>query len=148
MKTLTLIDRAFFLKRIPIFSRLDLDLLLAIADKLQIGTIDPGETIFRFEEEAFHMYFIVKGQVALRQPDHPPVILGPEEFFGDESIFNERVRAYEAVSQAETTLLGLTRTNLLTIISECPSVAVGFLQTYTSAMPFRPRNTRFLKKTD
>lgn len=138
MTKLTLIDRAFFLKKISLFSSLNLDLLLAIADRLQIVTFEPGNIVFRIGEEAMHMYFIVTGKVEIRGPNQEKLTLfDAGEFFGDESIFSEKPRAYDAVAQTSATLLALSKTNLLTIISECPQVAVGFLQTYTSITPIR-----------
>ena len=123
MKKIGLIDRAFLLKRTPLFSNLDLDLILASADKLVVSTWKPSETIFEKGDEATRMYFIAEGEV-----DCEDKRLGPLDFFGDEALFNERPRAYSAKATRETTLLTLSKTNLLTIISECPSVAVGLLQ--------------------
>lgn len=143
MNRLTLIERAFFLKRTSIFSTLDFDLLLAVADKLSIISFDPNEPIFGTNEEAYHMYFIVSGTVDIRNAQgHPLASLGPDDYFGDEAIFNEKPRAYSAISKVKTTVLALSRTNLLTIISEYPSVAIGFLQAYSSMTAFRPRKTQ------
>jgi CRP-like cAMP-binding protein len=138
MKRFTLIDKAFLLKRTPLFGALDLDLLLTIADKLGLVTFDPGDYIFVVEEEANRMYFIVKGQVEIQSSNRQLIsTLGSGDFFGEESLFNNKPRAYAAFAPVETQVLTLSRTNLYTIISECPSVAVGFLQVYTS-VPFRP----------
>lgn len=138
MKRLTLVDKAFFLKKTVLFSALDLDLLLAIADKLSLVSFDEGRKIFGIGEEAFRMYFIVKGTVEIRDAKHTVLAeLADEEFFGDEAMFNEKPRSYDAISKTDTVLLALSRTNILTIISECPSVAVGFLQAYTSNTSFR-----------
>jgi CRP/FNR family transcriptional regulator, cyclic AMP receptor protein len=139
MKALTLIDKAFLLKRTPLFSALDLDLLLTIADKLGFVTYEANDDIFVANEEANRMYFIVKGHVEIRNPSKQPICrLHNGDFFGEESLFNDKPRGYIAHTLAETHLLTLSRTNLYTIISECPSVAVGFLQVYTSNMSFRP----------
>lgn len=139
MKRLTLIDKAFLLKRTPLFSALDLDLLLTIADKLGYVLFDPGDYIFVVEEEANRMYFIVKGQVKIQSANKEVICtLGNGDFFGEESLFNNKPRAYAAFTSVETKVLTLSRTNLYTIISECPSVAVGFLQVYTSVLQFRP----------
>lgn len=140
MKSLTLVDKAFFLKKTILFGALDLGLLLAIADKLNLVSFDAGNTIFASGEDAIRMYFIVKGTVEiLNGQRYPLATLKEEDFFGDEGIFNEKARTYEAVSKSDTILLILSKTNLLNIISECPSVAIGFIQAYTSATPFRPR---------
>lgn len=139
MKRLTLIDKAFLLKRTQPFATLDLDLLLSIADKLNPVEYDPNDFVFVVNEEANRMYFVVKGQVDIRNQQsqllHRFVNSG---FFGEESLFNNKPRAYEAFCPIDTQLLTLSRTNLFTILSECPSVAIGFLQVYTSGMSFRP----------
>lgn len=141
MKRLTLIDKAFLLKRTAIFSALDLDLLLTVADKLGLVISEPGEVIFFSGEEANRMYFIVKGQVEIRTSNHRLICtLEQGEFFGEESLFNNKPRGYEALTPVETHVLTLSRTNLYTIISECPAVAVGFLQVYASPLQFRPIN--------
>lgn len=139
MKKLTLIDKAFLLKRTPLFSSLDLDLLLTVGDKLGLIVSSAGDTLFTTNEEANRMYFIVKGQVDLRTHSHQLICsLEQGNFFGEEALFNNKPRSYEAFTPIETHLLTLSRTNLFTIISECPSVALNFLQLYTSSLSFRP----------
>jgi CRP/FNR family transcriptional regulator, cyclic AMP receptor protein len=139
MKRLTLIDKAFLLKRTPLFSSLDLDLLLSIADKLELVLFDAKDEIFVVGEEANRMYFIVKGKVEIKSAGKKLIAaLGNGEFFGEESLFNNKPRGYTAYSPIETQVLTLSRTNLYAIISECPSVAVGFLQVYSSHFQFRP----------
>lgn len=138
MKPFTLIDKAFLLKRTPLFSDLNLDLLLTIADKLGLVLFDPGDYIFIAGEEANRMYFIVKGQVEIQSADRALICqLGNGDFFGEESLFNNKPRGYAAFTPIETHVLTLSRTNLYAIISECPSVAVGFLQVYTATLQFR-----------
>ena len=139
MKRLTLIDKAFLLKRTAPFSTLDLDLLLTIADKLGLVVFDPDDYIFVIGEEANRMYFIVKGQVIIQGANQQRLYtLESGDFFGEESLFSNKPRGYAAFAPVETHVMTLSRTNLYTIISECPPVAVGFLQVYTSMLPLRP----------
>ncbi len=138
MKKITLIDRAFLLEKTPLFSSLDLDTLLPIADKLQQLTFMNGEIIFDIDERGERMYLIAEGEVTLFDCANSPLTtLKAVDFFGDESLFNDQPRAYRAKASKTSTILCLTQTHLLTIISECPSVAVGLLQTYAKEMPLR-----------
>lgn len=142
MKPLTLIDKAFLLKRTPLFGTLDLDLLLSIADKMGLVLFEAGDEIFPVNQEAHRMYFIAKGTVLIRDAAHQLLArLSTADFFGDESLFNGKLRAYEAISETDTYLLTLSRTHLSMILSECPPVAMGFLQEYSSQMNFRSRKT-------
>lgn len=136
MKRLTLIDKAFFLKKTPLFQSLDLDLLLPIADKLALQTYDANEKVFHTGEEGSRMYFLLKGTIQLYDLNNQLLYKIEESgFFGEEAIFNEKKRGYTALTQEECVLLTLSRTHLLTIISECPSVAISFLQIYTNNLP-------------
>ena len=140
MKQQTLIDKVLFLKKTPLFESLDLDLLLPIADKLVTTTFDEGEVIFSFKDEAQRIYFILDGIVEIIEPDGTVVAnLSDYDFFGDESLFNEKPRGYTAISKKESCLLSLSRQNLMAIIFECPWVAIGLLGVYAASNQFRER---------
>lgn len=138
MKRLTLIEKAFLLKLVRPFRDLDLDILLAIADKLISTEYDSDEEVFIDGEEATRMYLIATGSVELLdQNKRPVVLLGEAGFFGEEALFHEPRRHYYAYSRGPSHLLALSRTHLHSIISECPTVALGFLQVFAEALPFR-----------
>jgi len=65
--------------------------------------------------------------------------IGKGDYFGDESLFNEQARGYSVVAKTDALFLTLSRSHLLSIISECPSVAVSLLQTYAQQIPCRHR---------
>lgn len=138
MKQLTLIDKAFLLKRTPLFAMLDLDLLLVISDKLETMRLDAEDVVFGVQEPGTRVYFVVKGTIILEEENGKQIAeLTTPDFFGDESLFSEKPRAYLAKSVGESQLLSLSKTNLLTIISECPQVAVGLLQAYAASNQIR-----------
>ena len=138
MKTLSLIEKAFFLKKVRIFSGLDFELLLAIAEKLHDDDYDAGEKVFLSGQVANRIYFLAEGAVQLLD-DRMGVraSLKTADFFGDESLFNDAPRTYSVVCKTDAMLLTLSRSHLLSIISECPSVAVSLLQMYANALPCR-----------
>lgn len=138
MKPLTLIDKALLLKRTPLFASLNLDLLLSVSDRLSLIAFQDNDYIFFSNEEANRLYFIVKGTVEIRSPEGDPITtLEPGDFFGEESLFNHQPRSYTAYTPIKTEVLTLSKTNLYSIISECPSVALGFLHVYALSFPNR-----------
>jgi CRP/FNR family transcriptional regulator, cyclic AMP receptor protein len=142
MKPLTLIDKVFLLKKTRLFGNLDLDLLLTIADKMGMVSFKAGSKIFHLNQEANRMYLIVEGSITIQDSQHHSIgHLSKFDFFGDEAIFNEKPRAYEAISHTDTLLLTLSRSHLLTIITECPSVAIGLLEVYAANIGFRERKS-------
>lgn len=139
-KNYTLIDKAFVLKKTPMFSCLELDLLLPIADKMHPIHIPAGEVIFAADEQAYSMYFIVEGTVMIaNRQDAIIASLCSGEVFGDEAVFSGGVREYQSKAKENTELLTLSRADLLAIIYEYPRVATGFLEVYTKVTPFRNR---------
>lgn len=136
----SLIEKAFFLKKIPLFNELELELLLAIAEKLHEDDYDADEKIFIAGQVANRIYFIVKGTVQIFDEKSKLLfVLTNDQYFGDESLFNDRSRAYSAICKTDTLLLSLSRSHLLSIISECPSVAISLLQVYSGQLPCRYR---------
>lgn len=140
MKKPNLIDKAFFLKKGRLFSELDLDLLLTIADKMEFHLFKENEKIFRFGQEAKNMYMIISGSVQIEDEENKKLAqLDEGEVFGDESIFSEKNREYTATANSTVTVLTLTRNHILGIISECPSVGIALLECYTKSVTFRKR---------
>lgn len=134
----SLIEKAFFLKKVRLFSDLELELLLAIAEKLHEDDYDAGEKIFIPGQVANRIYFIEEGTVQISDERLKPFSeLSRGDYFGDESLFNEQPRCYAALAKTDSLFLTLSRSNLLSIISECPSVAVSLLQTYSQQIPCR-----------
>lgn len=128
----SLIEKAFFLKKVRLFSDLDLELLLAIAEKLQEDDYDAGEKIFIPGQVANRIYLIEKGSVQICDEKMKLISeLGAGDYFGDESLFNELPRGYAAVCKTDALFFTLSRSHLLSIISECPSVSVSLLQAYS-----------------
>ncbi len=140
MRNLNLIDKAFLLKKTSLFGALDLDLLLSIGDKMEVLHFRPSETIFQYEQDAHRMYLIISGEILIQNKCHQLLAeLGMGDFFGDEALFNEQKRAYSASCKSKVELLALSRSHLLSIIYECPSVALALLESYTATIPFRLR---------
>jgi CRP/FNR family transcriptional regulator, cyclic AMP receptor protein len=131
MKQLNIIEKAFVLKKTPLFKDLDMDLLVAIADKTQQDLYDKNETVFSILQGANRMFIIAKGSVGLYDNTESLIVrLDEGDFFGDESLFNGKPREYTAISLEDTTFLTFSKPILFNIISECPSVATSLLEIY------------------
>jgi CRP/FNR family transcriptional regulator, cyclic AMP receptor protein len=140
MRSLNLIDKAFLLKKSPLFGTLDLDLLLSIADKMETLFFRSAECVFQPDQEAYSMYLIVSGQLTAVDRDQTTLAeLSPGDYFGEESLFNEKKRCYAVLCKTKAQLLALSRSHLISIIHECPSVALSLLESYSAQLNFRSR---------
>lgn len=136
----SLIEKAFFLKKMRLFNELDLEILLAVAEKLHEDAYEANEKVFTPGQVANRIYFIWSGAVQILDERMKPISdLSANDYFGDESLFNEQPRTYAALCKTDTLFLTLSRSHLLSIISECPSVAVLLLQSYSTQLPCRHR---------
>ncbi len=132
----SLIEKAFFLKKTRLFSELDLELLLAIAEKLNEDDYEKDEKVFTPGQVANRIYLIAEGAVLVHKGSKT-IELHPGDYFGDESLFNEQPRSYAVVCKTDALFYTISRSHLLSIISECPSVAVALLQSYAQILPCR-----------
>ncbi|ANH79036.1 cyclic nucleotide-binding domain-containing protein [Candidatus Chlamydia sanziniae] len=141
---MNLIDRAFLLKKTIIFHSLDMDLLLGIADKAEIMIFKPGANIFSIGQRGFSFYIIVEGHVIISYDKlETPIKLKSKDCFGEESLFNNKLREYNACANTQARMLVLSKGQILNIIEECPSVALSFLELYSKQIEFRlPLSTR------
>lgn len=138
MSHLTLIEKAFFLKKTALFLELDLDLVLAIAAKAEPRQCEDEEVIFSFNQEAHRLYVILDGMVQIEDEKEMPIeTLLAGDFFGDESLFNQQTRDYNAKAKGSTLLLTISRTHLTEIILECPQVGLSLIRAYALVTPFR-----------
>jgi CRP/FNR family transcriptional regulator/CRP/FNR family cyclic AMP-dependent transcriptional regulator len=134
----SLIEKAFFLKKMRLFSELDLEILLAIAEKLHEDDYDKDEKVFTPGQVANRIYLIAEGAVQIQNEQRKVLSeLNTGDYFGDESLFNDQPRSYAAVCKTDTLFYTISRSHLLSIISECPSVAVTLLQSYSQLLPCR-----------
>ncbi|GAB4237106.1 MAG: cyclic nucleotide-binding domain-containing protein [Chlamydiales bacterium] len=140
MKRLTLIDKAFLLKRTSLFNTIDLDLLLAFADKLISINLKKGEIIFPLGQEAHRMFFVGQGSVEiLDSAGNILETLQSPDFFGEESLFTDLPRTYAAKAQTDVQLLSLTQAHLNMILSEVPAVVLRLISIYAALLPHQHR---------
>lgn len=142
MTPLTIIEKAFFLKKTELFQELDIDLLLAIADKAELRYCVKNEAIFSINQDAHRLYVILQGSVLITNDEEQNLaVLHPGDFFGDESLFNQEPRGYNVKADGNdvTIVLTISRTHLIEIILECPQVAIAIIRAYARVTPFRRR---------
>lgn len=131
------LQKAFFLKKIPLFHELELELLLAIAEKLHEDQYDAGEKVFSKSQVANRIYLIEKGSVDIFLEKEKMATLQETDLFGDEALCSDQPRHYEAICAEDSLLLSLSKSHFFSILSECPSTALLLLRSYAQSTPFR-----------
>lgn len=123
------LEKAILLKKNPIFSTLNLEVLLNLSDKMPVKKFSKGEIIFSPGEEGDCLYFILSGKVSLENKSLDLFkTLKQGAFFGEEAILSQKKRSYRAVSCEEALLMHLKGNHLKSLILECPDLALSFLK--------------------
>lgn len=122
-----LTDILLFLKRVPLFSKMSLDQLRAIAAQLVERHFSSTETIFDEGDFSQDLYLIVSGQVDIVQQRGDTlqtlVTLNDGSYFGDMAIFEERPRSAGAVAAASLRLLVLSPAGFRQTIMQEPAIS-------------------------
>jgi CRP/FNR family cyclic AMP-dependent transcriptional regulator len=140
MRTAGLIEKAFILKKSPLFAGIDLDLLLSLADKATLGRFEAEEIIFGHAQEGSRLYIVAEGRVALTGKEDLFISeIRGTDFFGDEALFNDRPRGYSAVALENVLLVSLSKTHLMGFMNECPAALINLMQIWASRTDLRPR---------
>jgi CRP/FNR family transcriptional regulator, cyclic AMP receptor protein len=140
MSRLSLIEKAFCLKKTPLFQELDLDLLLAIADKADERRYAKDEIIFSNNQDAHRLYILTSGKVAIINANQTHIsTLEAQDYFGDEALFAQASRAYSVIALVASQVLTVSRTHLVQIMLESPNIALTLIRAFASTTPFRMR---------
>jgi len=128
VRMLSPMEIAVKLQEVPAFDRLSTQQLLGLADVLQEQRAAAGETIYAEGAEGGWLYFILEGEVSLSKGSRRIQSLGPGAFFGEQSAIDGVPRPLSARAETAARLLRLDREDLLGLMEEVPSLAVGLAQ--------------------
>ncbi len=128
------LDRVLVLQRVHMFSELDPEDLDLIAQATKEEVYEPGAPIFIKGEVGNEMLVIVEGSAVVTLPEGSGTRLideyGPGDHVGELSLLTGDPRSANVhAGEAGVRGLALTATDLLAVLEERPTVAVGMLGT-------------------
>ncbi len=91
----TTIEKVLFLQRVPLFSRVAGDDLVALARGSLVVSLVRGDVIFRQGEPGGALYSIISGEVSLTLDGREIARLGANDVFGEMSLFDSEPRALD-----------------------------------------------------
>lgn len=112
------------LDKIPLLAELIADDRRALIEFLSERELDAGNTLFRTNEEAEELYFVLEGSLAIRAEGQTLAELGPGEVLGALCLFSVGRRECDAVAVETTQLLILTRESYLRLRADLPVLAL------------------------
>lgn len=116
-------------ERIDFFSGLDDKILRKLAEAAVTRQYGRDEVIVRQGEMGLGLYIIVRGRVKVEreQPAGPPIKvaeLGPESFFAEMSIVDNKPRSATVSTMEDTECLLLTRDSFVSLMQKYPEIPI------------------------
>ena len=122
---------ALQLRKLPLFQHISTRELLEVT-KVAREEVIPGQTTICHEgEEGPCMYLIVDGDVEVRKGENVVGHLTSGDFFGEMAVFEQEARSATVITHGDVRLLRLDGADLLRLITELPTVAIGICETLT-----------------
>lgn len=126
------IERTLVLQKVPLFSTLVGEELLAIAEELETVEMLSGEELFREGDSGSVMYIICTGQVEVRRKNTVLARLGQYDYFGELSLFDDKNRRASANCIDDGLLIAIERPTFESMIEAFPRILETFSETIIS----------------
>jgi CRP-like cAMP-binding protein len=135
-----------FLRKVGLFSHLDLPQLALIESICQQLQLPEGWVLFREGDEPEHFFVIMKGQVKISRSipglgEETLAILDAGSYLGEMEIFEPKPRAAQAVAHTACTLQAIKISALNAAMNADRELTIGVLWSFVLTLSERLRNT-------
>jgi HEAT repeat protein len=124
----TTIEKVLFLQRVPVFSRVAGDDLAPLARGSVVMPLLRRDVVFREGDPGGALYFVISGAVILTVSGREVARLGPNDVFGEMSIFDREPRAVTALASEDTELLRVSADDFREAVRETVEIAEAVIQ--------------------
>lgn len=115
-----------FLRRIPIFEKVDPEALRLLAFSAARRQLRPGDILFRRNDYSDGGYLIIEGEIVLDMTDSgapSPHVLGPGALIGQSALFAQGQRPATALARGQTVVLAFSRDLMMKVLDAHPESA-------------------------
>ncbi len=149
---LTLIEKMVVLKHAQFFDEMLTTDLRSVAEVSEVLTFDPGQTIITEGEPSDGLHVIVSGRVAVQHRKRGEAertltnlaTLGPREYFGEMSLFDEGPSSADVVAMIPTQTLVVRRAPLFALLERRPALVMDLFRVLSRRL--RQANEQLVKK--
>ncbi len=135
-----------FLRQVILFRDLADSHLEELSLRLQERQLNKGEVLFHDGDPGDELFLVREGSVVISKPvlgrvEQVLARIGPGDFFGEMSLFDQAPRSATVQAETETVLLCLDRENLHQLIEARPEAAAAFFYSLAQVFIRRLRET-------
>ncbi len=116
------------LASVPIFSSLDAKGLDAVAKAGKTQSYDAGKTIVEAGATGVGFFFILGGEVEVRQRGRTIAKLGKGQFFGEMALIDGQPRTADVVAVGPTECFALSAWSFASLIKTEPKISLGVMK--------------------
>lgn len=110
-------QRALLLQSVAIFSEVDFDSLLNVAERLSQRIVKKDEVIFNEGDIDYALYIIESGKIKVHVENHTFATFGPAQFFGEYSLLDSTPRSTSATAIQDSTLWRLDQKHFFALLN-------------------------------
>jgi CRP-like cAMP-binding protein len=126
---LLLLEKVLALKAVAFFEETPETVLLEVASMLEEIQKVEGEVLFKEGEKGDCLYIISQGRVKIHKEAHVYAEMGPNDFFGELSLFDTEPRSASAtVTSQDATLLKLKQQDFYDLIESRVEIVRGVMK--------------------
>jgi CRP/FNR family transcriptional regulator, cyclic AMP receptor protein len=139
LESYRILENVIFLKKAPLFAPVDTSDLKAVALIAEELRFEAGQEIVHDGDVGDSMYIIKDGTVAITKNAESGsaielAVLSKGDCFGDMAVLDAEVRSASAIARAGCLLLCIKRDDLLDVMLDSPSIAIGLLKTFVKRL--------------
>ena len=127
-----------YLRKVPIFKGLPPRELEFISRSVKERTYEPGTVIVKQGDPGVGFFMIAEGRVEVTHDGHKIREMGPDEFFGEMALMEERIRTATVTAKTKVRCLQLVRWDFRALLKENPELAVRMLEVVVARLREHP----------
>jgi len=127
-----------YLRKVPIFKVLPPMELEFISRSVKERVYEPGTVIVKQGDPGVGFFMIAEGRVEVTHDGHKIREMGPDEFFGEMALMEERIRTATVTAKARVRCLQLVRWDFRALLKENPELAVRMLEVVVARLREHP----------
>jgi CRP-like cAMP-binding protein len=104
-----LTERAFFLRRVPLFARLAAEQLVHLAEAAEEHTFPPASVLFRRGDAGDGLYVVLDGEVSIVLEGREVNVMRAGQSFGEIAVLDSAPRTADAVARTDVLALRIGR---------------------------------------
>jgi serine/threonine protein phosphatase PrpC len=129
------------LARMPLFRPLNDREILRVLQVTDVASFRDGDTVIRDGERGEELFIVLAGEVKVFRGEHEVARLKPGEHFGEMALIRNQPRSATVISNGDSELIKLSRTEFFEIVRKEPELAVKLLWQFLGVLADRLADT-------